>query len=187
MKTLWTPAAVLMLLAAPVQAASGPFFSLHNTNFVVLIAFLVFLAVLVYFKVPGLVAGSLDSRAAGIRKELDEARALKEEAQALLASYERKSREMQDHADRIVAHAKADAELMAEQAKAELERSMARRLAAADDQIASAEAAAVKQVRDQAISVAVAAAGDVIAKALQDTDRATLVDDAIKTVEQRLH
>jgi F-type H+-transporting ATPase subunit b len=76
---------------------------------------------------------------------------------------------------------------MAEQAKAELERSMARRLAAADDQIASAEAAAVKQVRDQAITVAVAAAGDVIAKALQDTDRATLVDDAIKTVEQRLH
>ena len=54
--------------------------------------------------------------------------------------------------------------VLPKQAKADLETSIARRLAAAEDQIASAEASAVKEVRDQAISIAVAAADQVIAK-----------------------
>ena len=94
-----------MVAASPALAATGPFFSLGNTDFVVLLGFILFIAVLVYFKVPGLLAGMLDKRAEGIRDELDEARSLREEAQALLASYERKSRDVQEQADRIVAHA----------------------------------------------------------------------------------
>ncbi|MGR3583333.1 MAG: F0F1 ATP synthase subunit B, partial [Pseudooceanicola nanhaiensis] len=69
------PAAVLA--ATPAAAATGPFFSLGNTNFIVLLAFILFLAVLVYFQVPGKLAGMLDKRADGIRSELDEARALR--------------------------------------------------------------------------------------------------------------
>ena len=98
-----------------------------------------------------MLAGMLDKRADGIRTDLDEARGLREEAQALLASYERKQREVQDQADRIVAQARAEAEAAAEQAKADLRQSIDRRLAAAEDQIASAEAAAVREVRDRAV------------------------------------
>ena len=76
--------------ASPAFAASGPFFSLGNTDFVVLIAFIVFIGVLFYFKVPGMIGGMLDKRADDIKSELDEARALREEAQTILASYERK-------------------------------------------------------------------------------------------------
>ena len=92
--------------AAPAFAATCPFISLHNTNFVVLIAFLVFIGVLVYFKVPGMIGGMLDKRAEGIKSELAEARALRDEAQVLLASYEQKQRDVQAQADRIVATAK---------------------------------------------------------------------------------
>ena len=95
--------------ASPAFAASGPFFSLHNTNFVVLIAFLVFVGVLFYFKVPGMIGGLLDKRADEIKSELDEARALREEAQTILASYERKQKDVQEQADRIVATAREDA------------------------------------------------------------------------------
>ena len=77
-------------LAAPAYAASGPFFSLNNTDFVVTIAFVLFVALLIYLKVPGMVTKMLDQRADGIQSELDEARALREEAQSILASYERK-------------------------------------------------------------------------------------------------
>ena len=97
------------LLASPAFAADGPFFSLRNTDFVVLIAFLLFVGILVYLKVPGLLMGMLDKRAEGIKTELDEARALREEAQTLLASYERKQKEVQAQADRIVAAAKEEA------------------------------------------------------------------------------
>ena len=92
-------ATLLALTAAtPAFAASGPFFSLGNTDFVVLLAFLLFIGVLVYFKVPGLLAGMLDKRAEGIQSELDEARALREEAQTILASYERKQKDVQEQA-----------------------------------------------------------------------------------------
>lgn len=173
--------------ASPALASSGPFFSLHNTNFVVLIAFLVFVAVVFYFKVPGMIGGALDNRASGIKAELDEARALREEAQTLLASYERKQKEVQEQAERIVAHAKTDAADAAEQAKLDLEKSIARRLAAAQDQIASAEAAAVKEVRDQAVIIAVAAANQVIAKQMTAAEGNKLIDAAIAEVDAKLH
>lgn len=183
-------APVLFLLSAGPALAAGkdkPFFSLANTDFIVLLGFLVFIGVLVYFKVPGMIGGMLDKRAEGIKSELDEAKSLREEAQALLASYERKSREVQDQADRIVAQAKEEAELAAVQARADLEKSITRRLAAAEEQIASAEGKAVRQVRDQAVSVAIAAAGDVIGSSMKAADRGKLVDEAIATVGAKLH
>lgn len=173
--------------ASPALAASGPFFSLGNTNFIVLLGFLVFIAVLFYFKVPSMIGGALDNRAHGIQAELDEARALHEEARSLLASYERKQREVETQAEAIVAAAKEDSILAAEQAKADLEKSIARRLAAAQDQIASAEASAVKEVRDQAIIAAVSAAKSVLAKQMTAAQANKLIDAAISDVGEKLH
>jgi len=164
-----------------------PFFSLFNTNFVVILAFLLFIGVLVYLKVPGKLGGMLDARAEGIRKDLNEAKALREEAQTILASYERKQKEVQEQADRIVEHAKSEAAEAAAKAKADLKASIARRLAGAEDQIASAQAAAVKDVRDRAIQVAVAAAGDLMAKTMTAAEGNALIDDAIATVKTKLH
>ena len=175
------------LAASPAFAASGPFFSLANTDFIVLVSFLLFVGVLVYLKVPGLLGGLLDKRAEGIQAELDEARALREEAQSLLASYERKQREVQDQADRIVAAAKESAAEAGEQAKKDLAASIERRVQAAEDQIASAEASAIKKVRDEAARIAVEAAGEVIAKEMTEAQSGALIQDAIKTVEDKLH
>ncbi|WP_239520601.1 F0F1 ATP synthase subunit B [Pseudooceanicola aestuarii] len=177
----------LTLSALPAQAATGPFISLGNTDFVVLIAFIVFIAALLYFKVPSMLGGMLDKRADGIRAELDEARALREDAQSLLASYERKQKEVQEQADRIVRTAKSEASAAAEQAKADLESSITRRIAAAEEQIASAEATAVRAVRDRAATVAVAAAREVIAQQMNANEGNKLIDDAIGQVQAKLH
>ncbi len=178
---------LLTLTASPVLAAEGPFVSIRNPEFVVLIGFILFLALVAYLKVPGLIGGMLDKRAEGIKSDLNEAKALREEAQTILASYERKQKEVQEQADRIVEAAKAEAEIAATQAKEDLKASIARRLAAADEQIASAQASAVKEVRDSAIAVAVAAAEDVIAKKLTAADGNALIEDAIKDVAAKLH
>jgi len=184
-----TPIATIaaMSFASPALAASGPFFSLANTDFVVLISFLLFIAVLLYLKVPGLVGKQLDKRADGIKSELDEARAIREEAQSLLASYERKQKEVQGQADRIVAHAKEEAAAAADKAKEDLKVSIARRMQAAEDQIASAESHAVKEVRDRAITVAVAAAKQVVAEQITAQQGNKLIDEAISDVEAKLH
>jgi F-type H+-transporting ATPase subunit b len=180
---------VLAALVATPAAASegGPFFSLHNPNFIVTLAFLLFVGVLLKYKVPGLLAGLLDKRAAGIKADLEEARNLREEAQTILAAYERKSRDVQDSADLIVSTARRDAMAAAEAAKAELKVSIARRLKAAEEQIASAEAAALRDVKDRAVSVAVAAAGELLMAQLSAEAKSGLIDSAIAEVEARLH
>ena len=175
------------LMASPALAASGPFFSLYNTNFVVTIAFVCFVSVVLYLGVPKILAKMLDARADGIRAELEEARSLREEAKALLASYEKKQTEVQAQADRILEAARVEAAAAADQAKADIVTSVARRLVAAEEQIASAEAVAVKEVRDQAIVVAVGAARDIIASKMTAADGNSLIDDAIAQVGAKLH
>ena len=175
------------LSATPAFAAKGPFFSLSNTDFVVSVAFLIFVGILLYYKVPALVGGMLDKRAEGIKAELDQAKALREEAQSLLASYERKHKEVQEQANRIVASAKEEATNAAAAAKDEIARSITRRLATAEEQIASAQAGAIKAVRDEAIVVAVGAAKDVMAKQMDAKSASALIDDSIATVAEKLH
>jgi len=181
--------ALLILLASttPALAAKGPFISLYNTDFVSWLGFLLFVGVLVYLKVPGKLAGMLDARAAGISAELGEAKALRDEAQALLASYERKQREVAEQSERIISTAKEEAGIAAAKAKDDLKASIARRLAAAEDQIASAEAKAVKQVRDSAVSVAIGAAGDAIAAKMSAAESNELIDAAINDAGTKLH
>ncbi|NIZ10729.1 F0F1 ATP synthase subunit B [Pseudooceanicola sp. HF7] len=180
-------AGLATLAASPAMAATGPFFSLTNTNFIVLLAFILFLAILVFFKVPGLIGGLLDKRSSTIRSELDEARKLREDAQGLLASYERKQKEVQEQADRIVANAKGEADEAAEQAKLDLQKTIERRLKAAEEQITNAEQAAVREVRDRAIAVAIAASRDVIEKQMDGAKAAGMIDSSIEEVKARLN
>lgn len=160
---------------------------LNNTDIVVAIGFVIFLGVLVYYKVPGLVSGKLDERAVRIRAELDEARALREEAQALLASYERKQKEVSVQADEIIAAARHEAERASEVAKDDIARALDRRMKTAGEQLEAAEQAAVRQIRDRAVTVAVAAAGDVIRERLKDADTSALIDSSIREVGAKLH
>lgn len=179
----------LMLLTSPAFAAveGKPFFSLYNTDLIVLIAFLIFVGILVYYKVPGKLTGFLDQRGTDIQGELDEARRLREEAVELHAEFERHRAEAEEKAKRLVLKAKEDAVLAAEQAKEDIKATIARRLKAAEDKIASAEAAAIRDIRERAAALAVAAAGDVIARQMTPEQRNTLVDEAIAHVEARLH
>ena len=124
---------IFAFISGPLFAASGPFFSLKNTDFVVLLSFLLFIAILFYFKVPRLLGGMLDKRSDGIQSEIEEARSLRDEAQSLLASYERKQKEAMEQAERILETAKADAALATEQAKLDLKESVSRRMAAAEE------------------------------------------------------
>jgi F-type H+-transporting ATPase subunit b len=187
MKRLLTPA--ILLVATPAFAAGEEygFFSLRNTDFVVLLAFVLFVGVLLWYGVPGRVGQMLDQRAQGIERELGEARALRDEAQALLASFEQKRREVAEQSARIVATAREEAERAAVQAREDAARAVERRIAAAEERIAAAQAKAVREVRDRAVAVAVAAAREVLERQLTPADRDRLVEQSIATVGQRFH
>ena len=150
-------------------------------------AFVLFVGILVYFKVPGMLTGALDERAKKISDDLDQARELREEAQVLLATYQRKQRDALKEAEEIIAHAKEEAMREAEQAEKKLEEAVARRQQAALNKIALAEAQAEKEVRDSAIEIAIAAATAVVAQQVRDDRADALVDTAIQDLRRHLN
>ena len=150
-------------------------------------AFVLFVGILVYFKVPGMLTGALDERAKKISDDLDQARELREEAQVLLATYQRKQRDALKEAEEIIAHAKEEAMREAKQAEKKLEEAIARRQQAALNKIALAEAQAENEVRDTAIEIAIAAATAVVAQQVRGDRADALVDTAIQDLRRHLN
>jgi F-type H+-transporting ATPase subunit b len=158
---------------------------LHEAEFWVLVAAVIF--VIVVFKpISRALTGGLDSRAARIRGELDEARRLREEAERLVADYKARQQAAGAEAEAIVAHARAEAERIAAQSARDLELALKRRQRMAEDRIAQAEAKALDEVRAVAIDVAIAAAREVITAQIDDRRGSALIDEAIVALPQRL-
>ena len=143
----------------------------------VAIAFVIFVVLVAWKGTKKLTAG-LDQRADAIRKQLDETQNLREEAQAALASYQRQQRDALAEADEIVAQAKADAERMKVQAENVLTATIKRREEQAVERIAQAEATAIKDVRDQAIELAIGVATKIITEKMTKTVQNELVKNA---------
>jgi F-type H+-transporting ATPase subunit b len=159
----------------------------EDPTFWVAVAFVILLGVAVYFKVHKALLGKLDERAARIKAQLDEAQTLREEAQKTLAEYQRKQRDALGETERIIEHAKEEARRMREAAEAELERSLARRAEQAEEKIAQAEAAALKEVRNQAVDVAMAAASKLLAEEVKPAKAKALIDESIEELSTKLN
>lgn len=148
---------------------------MFEAEFWVAVAFVIFFAILGYMGVHRLVLDALDQRGARIKAELDEARRLRNEAENLLAAYQRKQREAEGEAEAIIANARAEAERLAAEAKARTEDFVARRTQMAEMKIAQAEAQALADVRAAAADAAVAAAEKILA----ETTKGKVADDLI--------
>lgn len=158
----------------------------REPEFWVIVGFVILLA-LVGRRIFRLVAVALDDRAEKIRVRIDEAAKAADDAQSLLASYERKLRDAAEEADAIVAAAKREASRLAEEAKEELEHALKRREAMALERIAQAEQAAIAEVRGRAVSVAVEATRKVLAERLTQGQADALIDSAIEDLPRKLH
>ncbi|MCY4302560.1 MAG: ATP F0F1 synthase subunit B [Aestuariivita sp.] len=174
-------------MATPAVAAKGPFFSLGNTDFVVAIAFILFIAVLIYFKVPRLLTGMLDQRAASIEDELAQAHKLREDAQAVLSRYDKHTRDLKEQNDRMIDAARQEADLAMSRAEKDIDAVVSRRLAAAEDHMVSAKNAVIREIRNNAIGVAVATARDIMIEQITDVEAGELIEEALSEVEVRLN
>ncbi|MGH7100263.1 MAG: F0F1 ATP synthase subunit B [Stellaceae bacterium] len=159
---------------------------LAEPEYYVLLAAIIFVAVL-WRRGRQTVIGTLDARGARIREELDSARTLREEAECTLAEYREKQREAAAEAETVVAHARAEAERMAAQAARDLEGVLERRRRLAEERIAQEQQKALAEIRALAVDLAVAAARQVIAGAIDETRGAALIDAEIAALPPRLH
>lgn len=159
---------------------------LADTDFWVGVSVAVFLGLAVYVGLRPVLRG-LDSRAERIRRQIEEAEQLRDEAQHQLAEYKRKQRESQREAEEIVEHAKTQARRMRERAEQDLEAQLKRREALTIEKIEQAEQKALQEVRERAVDVAVAATERILREHLSDKKSDDLIDQAIQDVSKRLH
>lgn len=159
---------------------------MHNPTFWVGVAFVVF--VILTFK-PGkrILTQALDAKILKIRAEVEEAQRLREEAQATLASYQRRQREAIQEAEQIIAHAREEAGRAKVKAEAELEESISRREQQATDKIAQAEAAAIEEIREKAVDMAIDATARLLEKKMTGKAGEQSIADATKDIPNKLH
>ena len=167
------------------MAVGEPFYA--STTFWVAMSTGVFVAGILWKKVHHKIGEMLDERADEIRKQIDEAKSLRLEAEQMLLEYQRKQRDAEKLAVDMVAQAEEDAKLMADAAKKDIADLIDRRTKAAEDKIVQAETAAVKEVQAVAVNVAVEAATAVLAKSLEGNAGKALTDAAIAEVQNKLH
>jgi len=158
-----------------------------DATFFALVALVIFLGIAAYAGAFRSVGASLDARADRIRRELDHAATLRKEAEALLAEYKQKRLDAEAEAASIISTAKADAEEFAAESRRKLTESLERRARQAEQKIAQAEAAAIKDVRNVATELAIAASRHLMADATKGARGAELIATSIDAVKNRLN
>ncbi len=158
-----------------------------DPTFWVAVSFALFVGMLLYFKVPSMVTKALDERADAIKSELEEARRLREEAQALYAEYQRRQRDAEEEAKGIIIQAEEEAERLADETKVKLDELLARRTAQVEEKIKRAETLALDEVRLAAAGIAIAAAEKVIGDSLTKEKSDELVENSISELTSRLN
>jgi len=151
---------------------------LNDTSFWVAAVFLLVVALL-YKRVMAIVTTSLDERADMIRSQIEDARKLREDAQALLANYQRQQLTAMDEAEQIISAAKEEAVRLKQQAEKNMEETVERRKLQALSRIAQSEAQALMEVRNTAIELAIAATENLISEHLVDSQKTDLVNLSI--------
>lgn len=186
-KYILPPGLLMLVGTGSAHSASGPFFSLGNTDFVVSISFIIFIAAIIYFKAPKFVAKLIDGQIAKIKGQLREASSVKEDAQTLLANLQKKHEEAEEQANRITEQAQKDKELALEEAKNAIQGLVNRKLQNSREQVRASEAKAIANIRNQAIDLAIDAASEVIFRSMGGDDRRTIIDQSIKDINKYLN
>ncbi len=160
---------------------------LQDPEFWVAVSFFLFIGLILYLQVHNKLGAVLDARAEQIAKEIDQARSLREEAEAVLADYRRKQGDVEEETKAIVGLAMKEARSLAAETQSSMKEHFERRMKLAEDKIGRAEQDAVRDVRAAAVTAAVGAAESVIAAKLSPEKAGKLVSESIAALKSKLN
>ena len=167
-------------------AGSKKIISLDNTDFVVLISFLIFVGVLVYFKVPSIIGAFLDKRSNDIQNEIEKAGEILEEAKKILSSIEADHIRTSETIGQMVQTAKSRAGDDEEKAKKNIEELMKNKLISAEGQVMSSERKILEEIESRAIDLSIEKVRMKLSKSLSSSDYDNQFDSSIQSIEKGL-
>ncbi len=159
---------------------------IHNPVLWVTVAFVIFIA-LAWKPVGKVMSKGLDDRSERIKKELTDATSMREEAQAMLADYEKKKQEVEAESEKILKNAKVEATRLQDEAKIKIEESIKRRIAEMNKKIADEEERAIQDVQKQVVLVAVSAAREILSDSMNNELDDSMLKLAIKDIDRIAH
>ncbi len=158
---------------------------LHDSHFWVSLSFVLF--AIVFVKVGGkALIVKLDAKIAEVKKDIDTAAALRQEAQDLLSLYQRKQQDAEKEAQAIIGNARKHAAEILRHADAGREEILDRREQQIRDRLRRMEDAAIQEIRVYAAELAVKATADIIAGKMDDATNARLVEQSVKQLAGNL-
>ena len=167
-------------------AGSKKMVSLDNTDFVVLISFLIFVGVLIYFKVPSIVGAFLDKRSNDIQSEIEKAGEILEETKKILSSIEADHIRTSETIRQMVETARSRAGEEEEKAKKNIEELMKNKLISAEGQVMSNERKILEEIEDRAIDLSIEKVKVKLSQSLSSSDYDYQFDSSIQSIEKGL-
>ena len=167
-------------------AGSKKMVSLDNTDFVVLISFLIFVGILIYFKVPSIVGAFLDKRSNDIQSEIEKASEILEEAKKILSSIEADHIRTSETIGQMVETARSRAGEEEEKAKKNIEELMKNKLISAEGQVMSNERKILEEIEDRAIDLSIEKVKVKLSQSLSSSDYDNQFDASIQSIEKGL-
>ena len=159
---------------------------MFDESFFVALAFATVVAAFLYLKLPQRLLAALDAKSAEIANELEQARKLREEAQALLANYETRRKAADQQAEVILTEARETAQRLAEESRTAMQAQLERRTLQAESKIARAEEQLVGEVRSAITQLAVDAAAHLIETGMSAQQANALIEQNISELKDRL-
>ena len=167
-------------------AGSKKIISLDNTDFVVLISFLIFVGILIYFKVPSIVGAFLDKRSNDIQSEIEKASEILEEAKKILSSIEADHKRTSETIGQMVETARSRAGEEEEKAKKNIEELMKNKLISAEGQVMSNERKILEEIEDRAIDLSIEKVKVKLSQSLSSSDYDNQFNASIQSIEKGL-
>ena len=177
---------VLCLPGYALGASSAGMFSLNNTDFVVLVSFLVFVGVLIYFGVPRIIAKLLDKRAEDIGSEINEANKILEDAKTLLSSLEEEHKKNSLSIKQMIENAKIKANSEEDKSKKYIEDLIKSRMLSAEEQVQSSERKIFTEIKETAIDMSFEKARARLDRELTEENYRLHFDQSMKMVKSSL-
>jgi F-type H+-transporting ATPase subunit b len=157
-----------------------------DATFWVAISFVLFIGLLVYFKIPQKVNEMLNLLISNIKNEIDESEKLRNEAKTLLDSSQTKLDSANNEAGKITDQAKKDSEKLVIEINEKFYKSAEIKKKLAETKINQMKEAAIKEIKDTSIKIAIDSVKKIISTSVDKNKLDTIFEKDLEEVKTEL-